>query len=164
MWESAGRPRSGHVFNIMKNAKYTDKLAIKDAVNSFENKFSDELYDCLMSKDLHKFCKTWKHKCCDNVVNINSIDVNTDDLTIADIFMKKFKIHSSSGTNSSETSDTPTLHGIVSLDHLKDDVDDWLFSVEDVDRAVFSKLKRGKAPGFDGLSPEHLVTQVSLFN
>ena len=38
-----------------------------------------------------------------------------------------------------------------------DDVDDWLFSVEDVDRAVFSKLKRGKAPGCDGLSPEHLV-------
>ena len=36
MWESAGRPRSGHVFNIMKNAKYTYKLAIKDAVNSFE--------------------------------------------------------------------------------------------------------------------------------
>jgi len=38
-----------------------------------------------------------------------------------------------------------------------DDVDDWLFTVEDVDRAVFSKLKRGKAPGCDGLSPEHLV-------
>jgi len=53
MWESAGRPRSGHVFNIMKSAKYAYKLAIKDAVNSFEKKFSDELYDCLMSKDLH---------------------------------------------------------------------------------------------------------------
>jgi len=38
-----------------------------------------------------------------------------------------------------------------------DDVDDWLFSVEDVDRAVFSKLKWGKTPGCDGLSPEHLV-------
>ena len=76
-------------------------------------------------------------------------------VTIANIFMKKFNIHASSGNNSSETSDTPTLHGIVSLDHLKDDVDD--ISVEDVDRAVFSKLKRGKAHGCDGLSPEHLV-------
>ena len=58
----------------MKNAKYTYKLAIKDALDSFENKFSDEL--CLMSKDLHTFWKTWKRKCCDNVVNINSIDGN----------------------------------------------------------------------------------------
>jgi len=118
MLEYVGRPRSGLVFNIMKHAKYIykyiDKLEIKDAVNFFENKFSDELYDCLMSKDLHKFCKTLKRKCYDNVVNINSIDGNTEDLTVADILKQKFNISSSNSSN--ETSDTPALHGAVSWD------------------------------------------------
>ena len=55
IWMSAGRPRSGPVFNIMKSAKSRYKLAIKDAVHVFENKFSDELYECLLSKDVNNF-------------------------------------------------------------------------------------------------------------
>jgi len=67
---------------------------------------------CLL--DVERFAQVlenvpWKRKCCDNVVNINSIDGNTDDLTIADIFKKKFNTHASSGNNSSETGDYMVL-------------------------------------------------------
>ena len=33
----------------------------------------------------------------------------------------------------------------------------WLFSVEHVVTAVFNKLKRGKAPVCDALTPEHII-------
>jgi len=56
---------------------------------------------------------------------------------IADVFQKKF----SDFSTSDDVDDTSDLADAVPWNCLAD-VDDWLFSVEDVDKAVFSKLKR----------------------
>ena len=42
---AAGKPRSGQVFELKKNAHYKYKLTIKDAAVAFEQKFSDELME-----------------------------------------------------------------------------------------------------------------------
>ena len=43
IWLAAGKPRSGQLFNLKKNAHYKYKLAIKDAAAAFEHKFLDDL-------------------------------------------------------------------------------------------------------------------------
>lgn len=59
--------------------------------------------------------------------------------------------------NSDSVNVNVELYNIVPWCQLSDDVDNWLLDVEEVDKAVFTKLKRGKACGCDDLAPEHLV-------
>ena len=154
MWVSAGRPRSGELFYLMKSAKCHFKLAVKDAVHAFENKFSDELYDSLMLKDFNMFWKTWKRKVCNKNINIPNIGGKSTDIEIAETFKKKFSLVSGTG------GDTTCCHNIVRsavCDSFDSDVSKWLFTVEDVDTAVFSKMKRGKAPGCDAVSTENII-------
>jgi len=53
----SGKPRSGDIFEIMKSSKYKYKLAIRHAIQSFENRFSDDLLQDLLCKD---YCSFWK--------------------------------------------------------------------------------------------------------
>jgi hypothetical protein len=36
-------------------------------------------------------------------------------------------------------------------------INDWLFTVENIDNAVFNQMKRGKAAGIDNLCLEHII-------
>ena len=49
LWVVYGKPCSGVLFDLMKDAKYKYKLAIRNAVRNYEHKFTDELYDHLLS-------------------------------------------------------------------------------------------------------------------
>jgi len=62
LWVLCGRPRNGSMYELMESAKYKYKLAIRDAVKSFENRFSDELFEHLLSKDLNGFWRMWSAK------------------------------------------------------------------------------------------------------
>ena len=64
VWKSAGRPQSGSVYELKKNAKYRYKLAIRDAANQFEDKLNDELLDSYTNKDFTNFWHCWKKKTC----------------------------------------------------------------------------------------------------
>ena len=74
LWASCVKPKTGIIFQLMKDAKYKYKLAIRDAVRSYENKFSDELYEHLLSKDLNSFWKTWSAKTC-KITSVSNINV-----------------------------------------------------------------------------------------
>jgi len=39
-------------------------------VRTYENRFSDELFDHMMSKDMKSFWKVWSKKTCKNVVSV----------------------------------------------------------------------------------------------
>jgi len=69
----------------MKDAKYKYKLAVRDAVGlrSYESRFSDDLFDHLLSKDMQGFWKVWAHKTYKSVISVDSTDGKTDDLEIA---------------------------------------------------------------------------------
>jgi hypothetical protein len=62
MWILCGRPRYGPVYDTMRSAKYKHKQAIRNPVKDYENKFSDELYEQMLAKDMFSFLKSWsKH-------------------------------------------------------------------------------------------------------
>ena len=62
MWQLCGKPSTGALFDLMKDAKYKYKLAVRQAIRTYEGKFSDELYEHLLSKDMNSFWKTWSSK------------------------------------------------------------------------------------------------------
>jgi len=45
VWVLSGKPKQGPVFDVMKDAKYKYKLAVRDAVQSYEIRFIDDLYE-----------------------------------------------------------------------------------------------------------------------
>jgi hypothetical protein len=73
MWVSCGKPNRGVIYDVMKDAKYKYKLAVRQAVRTYEDKFSDDLFEHLLSKDMYGFWKTWSAKTCNNVTNISCI-------------------------------------------------------------------------------------------
>ena len=107
MWTTAGRPRSGDVFNHKKNTKYKYKLAIKDAAVQFEGRFDDELLSNYLRKDFNSFWKTWKNKVQTKHPNISIVSGLSDDKEIAN----KFAAHFSTIQN---TTDDDPCHFLLS--------------------------------------------------
>ena len=60
IWLAAGKPRSGQLFELKKNAHYKYTLVIKDAAVAFEQKFSDELMEYFFKKDMNTFWTCWR--------------------------------------------------------------------------------------------------------
>jgi len=90
LWADAGRPSSGDLFQLKKNAKYKCKLAIRDAANQFEAQFDDELLSSYMRKDFGRFWKTWKNKVNKRKPNTTCINGFADDSHIANSFAAHF--------------------------------------------------------------------------
>jgi len=90
IWVAAGKPKQGTIFHDMKDAKYKYKLAVRDAVRSYESRFSDDLFDHLLSKDMQGCWEVWAHKTC--VTSVDSIDGKTGDLEIANAFKDSLNV------------------------------------------------------------------------
>ena len=91
VWVLGGKPCNGIIFDLMKDAMYKYKLAVRHAVSEYEDKFSDELYEHLLSKDMPGFWKTWSAKTGKKFMNVPNIDGNVDDVAIAEVFRSKFE-------------------------------------------------------------------------
>jgi len=125
---SAGRPSSGSVFDLKKNAKYKYKLAVRDAVREFEGRFDDELLSNYMKNDFNSFWKTWKKKVHNKRPNISVIDGVSDDHSI----VNKFAIYFSEGQNSRVCETLSPMPNTVTATQDIDLVSKWFFSTEDV--------------------------------
>jgi Reverse transcriptase (RNA-dependent DNA polymerase) len=150
MWVVQGKPKRGVYFKQMKDAKYKYKLALKNVVHEYENRFSDELLDNLSNKNMHSFLKYWNAKNSGKKSFIPNIDGCCSDEKIAQVFLNKFKcnvnVMSVNESNSDGLIDDPSAFD-----------SDVFFTVEGVDNVIRSKLKMGKAAGLDGIHPEHVV-------
>ena len=57
LWCSSGKPKSGPIYDIFRNAKYAYKLCIKRSKSDAEVTITNELHDALCSKDNNNFWK-----------------------------------------------------------------------------------------------------------
>jgi len=131
----------------MNSSKYKYKLAIRDAVKSFENSFSDELHEHLLSKDINGFWRMWSAKTSKKILSVSNVDGKTSSHDIAGAFKNKFDLQSCTGN---------AAMGFDSMCNNNCIIDDWLFTVEDVDYVLHQCIKSGKAAGIDNLTTEHL--------
>ena len=130
----------------MKDAKYKYKLAVRDAVRTYENMFSDKLFDHMLSKDMKSFWQVWSKKTCKNVISVDHIDDKTDDADIANVFKDSFNVFS-------------TSDDIFDYDLLRNtdrSFTKWKFNVEFVD-VIRNRMKSGKAAGYDSLTSGHIL-------
>jgi hypothetical protein len=151
MWVLCNKPSSGPIFNAMRSAKYKYKLAIRDAVKEYEEKYSDELYDSLCDKDMFSFWKKWNSIGKNKIICPQHVDGKTEDRDISDVFMNKFnEMNSISSVNALINSNDRSYYG-------DEDIEKWFFSIEEVDNAVFKDMKKGKAAGIDSITLDHII-------
>jgi hypothetical protein len=72
-------------YDLMRSAKYKYKQAIRNAVKDYENKFSDELYEQLLAKDMFYFWKSWSRCAAHGRVRASCIDGKINDVDIAEV-------------------------------------------------------------------------------
>jgi len=149
LWKSVGSPRSGDSFNPMRDAKYKYKLAICDASSQFESRFDDDLLVSYLDKDYNTFWKLWKNKVQTKRTHLNTSQIGgkCDDQSIANVFVDYY--------NNSVTNNYADNNSYI-FDVSFENLGDWLFDTDDVDRIIRS-LKHGKVAGLDGISVEHLT-------
>jgi len=90
IWLDAGKPHSGPINEMKKNAHYKYKLAVRDAMSAFEHRFTDDLLDNYLHKDSNKFWETWKKHSSNGPPVIPNIDGATEDSDIVNKFADYF--------------------------------------------------------------------------
>ena len=129
-------------------------MAIRDVVKTYENRYSDELFVCMLNKDMKTFWKKCKSKRNGKDMIVSNIDGGQTDREIADVFMKRFN-----SINLGNNHD-----GLLYKCNEMYDVSIWKFSVNDIDCVVNQKLKSGKASGFDNISSEYVKYSHPILN
>ena len=156
-WKSAGKPRSGPIFEIYKKDKAIYKNTIRKRQREERVCYSNELHEALLKKQGSSFWKCWKSKFETNKsrMGLRSVNGIADDGEIA----KQFAQHFASACTNNSSSRAATLkanYTQMRADYcgLPDDPR-YRFDAELVE-SVILKMKRGKAAGLDGITSEHL--------
>ena len=153
-WAAAGKPRQGVIFYNMNRDKAAYKLAIKTKEKNSANEFSDSLNDALMNKDMDSFWKSWRSKFGFSHTP-RVIDGLCVDQDIADRFASVFEAvcvpnsvlrHKELEANFFDRYPSYMGHEFNVSAVTSDLIHDCI-----------NKLKKGKAPGLDELTSEHIL-------
>src|SRR6267154_6580634 len=139
----------------MKKAKMNYKQELSKCREEKESDFCVELSDALLVKDMDTFWKSWNNKFSKRSLHAKVVEGYNDHTDIANVF-KDFFCKSSVPNNAAlhRSHKEQFLKDFENYSVQDDRVD--IFSVCDVELAL-SKLKKGKAAGFDKVSIEHLI-------
>ena len=156
IWKDAGRPRSGPIANKRNVDKRKYKKMLHRERRAETQCYTNDLHDALISKSGVNFWKCWRSKF--EKVNKTSrlIDGLADDTQIAEKFAEFFQ-KTCTSSNDGQSNRLRCMFSDRCQDYVGDPfLDEYKFDVELVG-TVFSQMKRGKAPGLDELTIEHLV-------
>ena len=158
LWNDAGKPSSGPIFDLKKRSHYHYKLAINRAKKEFDLGRSAEIYDSLINGDSNRFWSSWKTlhgKQGDDSVRVNGKIYDGD---IANEFANGFRrIYDDANTDQARllTNKFSSLYRDYYDLHCADSLGDAYFSWQDMVN-IMSKLQPGKASG-SFLKAEHIL-------
>lgn len=163
LWNFYGRPTQGNVYNNMIHSKKIFKNKIRWCQLNETKIKMDIIATYRNSKDFGNF---WKET---NKLNYKSnrplsVEGNQDPSSIANLFVDKFNppLQSQSTCTSSNSQSVGASRGAHGGPETADECSAALrVTAEDVYRCV-TRMKRGKSPGHDGLSVEHLLFAPKL--
>ena len=154
LWKAAGRPRHGPIFQDRQACRMRYRKGIRERQQLPRETYSNELHEALLKKDGHLFWNCWRSKfgssdSCDQVSGCS------DAVVVANNFMQHF-------SDVCRPSDQLKANNLkIEFENLKKTYcgspleTNSDFDVELVSN-VISKLSRGKAPGLDNITAEHL--------
>ena len=154
-WIAAGRPKDGPVAQTMRKARQEYKLHLKRMRVSQQSCFTNDLHDALSGKDFNSFWKMWNSK-LNNRFGSRVINGANDHGSIADIFADIYAAcaqpHRSHccDKRQQQFQTRYSCYSSADLDTA------GAISVEMVD-SVIRNMKRGRAPGPDGITAEYLL-------
>lgn len=152
-WLESGKPRSGAVFALKQQDKLRYKQAIKKVKNEADAAISDELHAKLCAKKTTSFWKTWKNKVSNKAKKQISVEgCNTDEMAVCSLaeHFRKATVPNCEIFNNEKK--TEFVHKLSE------------YSVNSSPTAVtaeivyisLSKVHKGKAPGIDNITAEHI--------
>ncbi|XP_063390109.1 uncharacterized protein LOC134675729 [Cydia fagiglandana] len=143
LWILYGKPKAGRVYDDMQSSRNVFKQRLKWCQNHSEQIKMDILASHHRNQDFRSFWKSTKRLNGKPSLpaSINGI---SDHNSIASIFKSHFTVSSPLVASPSEDDEWPRGQEIIAR-----------FDAKDV-HAVIQSMARGKSPGHDGLSIEHL--------
>jgi len=158
IWLSAGKPRSGPLFDLKTKDKLRYKKAILKSKTKNDGDISDKLNDHLLQKNGPAFWKMWNNKVDNKSQKSIKLEGNISNTAAVEKFYNLFK--SACHPNSVEYDQKLTNEFMAQLaaGYTGDSLQavESLFRAEDIDGAL-NKTKLGKAPGHDDVMAEHLL-------
>jgi len=156
LWKAAGKPRSGPIFTKRQSSRLLYRKRLRDEQKAEIYSYSNDLHEALLKKDTVNFWRCWRSKFDTGTSNrCTEVSGCVDNTIIVNRFAEHFS--SSYCCNSNVQADRlrKEYEQLRSGYYGHPIVDDNIFDTEMVCR-IISNMKRGKAPGIDGLSVEHL--------
>ena len=155
LWRNAGRPRSGLLFQNMKDAKYEVKSYVRKCRARQERKVIQTSYEMFKNKDDRHFNKHRRRTHCRKLV------VDGKSVTEEDKLLKCWKDYfitlAQTQACSSDHHDLDVSH-MEAMSHGFDDlILDTPFTVEEVENAL-TKLKTKRSGGADRLTYRTIAT------
>ena len=155
IWKAAGKPRNGPLYQKRQSCRLQYRRRLKEDRNSETRVYTNELHDALLKKNNNDFWKCWRSK-FDQSKKCIEVEGCVDVGVVADKFGKYFSgIYSCNNPVRAEVLKQEFLSLRENYCGLPLS-DDMSFDTELVSQVV-GNLKRGKAPGMDGLMAEHLM-------
>ena len=155
IWKEAGKPRSGPIFNKRQDCRLKYRKRIRENDHLVTRSYTNDLHDALLHKNGPSFWKCWQSK-FESFNKCQRVDGCVDHSVIAEKFAchfsKSYSCNSAIRAAELQSEYTTRRASYCGLPL----TDNYLFDVELVS-SVLTNLKRGKAPGLDGLMMEHLV-------
>ena len=158
LWRDAGKPSSGVIFEMKKNAHFRYKHAVKKAKKSFDQDRSDEIHDGLISGCGKRFWKSWQNLHGKTDAGTTRINGKTDNVDIANEFAMGFKkIYDEANSDQAKrlSCEFETVYSQYLHNHASDNISEHFLSWDDM-VSVMSKLKAGKASG-SFIKAEHIL-------
>ena len=154
-WILAGAPKTGILADIKKSDKYAYKLAIRKFKQAEASGITDSLLESLAQKDQNSFWNVWKSKLGISKVLPKAVDGECEQQVIADNFAKYFSTVCTSNSESRSKQLQEEYNNMKSNYKRIFNIKNCLMSAEEVNDLI-KNLKKGKSPGLDNLTAEHL--------
>jgi len=161
IWKAAGRPRSGPIFDIYRRDKSAYRNEIRLRQREEKQVYTNELHEALLKKQTTAFWKCWRSKFGENKRSVNYVSGINDPKIIAGHFASHFekvctRVSASGAARlKTEYEHARSVYCGLPFSNI------YQFDSELVEN-VIAKLKRGKAPGLDNITCEHLQYSHAL--
>jgi exonuclease III len=154
VWVATGRPRQGPIFDKKQQARLRYRAQIKCKQQAVQNVYTNDLHECLSSKDPTRFWKAWRAK-FESFNPSPIINGSQDPAVVCDAFEKYFK-----GLAVMQVSTRAQAIHTEYVTRRTDYVGRFCNSLSsfnvDIVSSCLGSFKRGKASGLDHVTSEHL--------
>jgi len=91
IWKTAGKPRSGPIFNMYKKDRYAYRKVIRESRLNENRVYTNNLHEALLEKQGTAFWECWRSKFDSNKRKISHVDGVNDASVITEHFASHFE-------------------------------------------------------------------------